>query len=250
MSMIDLPAEKEKLWHSAKADLQSLVPWFRNSDLLLCPACCRPVTYDEMSIEHVLPKQALKKDPVDARTAITQNERSGLTLLCRRQLLYKGKIVSAAGCNSWKGKHFDGFLRDLLTTDLGAAKLTTGHQVAAFSAGYLALFRKFGYQISLSSAGILMRQQFFHPHDFIRAMPLRYQLILGGRGPDQFTDDDKAYWSEPFRISVQSDGATIAIRHMAFLLPLSHDPSKPFARELPYAPSKYKLRLDLRTAFD
>jgi hypothetical protein len=37
---------------------------------------------------------------------------------------------------------------------------------------------------------------------------------------------------------------------MAFLLPLSHDPSKPFARELPYAPSKYKLRLDLRTAFD
>ena len=83
MNMIDLPALKEILWHRMRNDLKLLVPWFADNDLLLCPTCCRPLRFDEFSLEHIIPKQALAYDPSDVRVAIPQNERSGMTLLCQ-----------------------------------------------------------------------------------------------------------------------------------------------------------------------
>jgi hypothetical protein len=97
MSLIDLPAQKEILWHKLRCDLITLVPYFRDKDVLLCPACCRPVRFDDLSVEHILPKQAVALDPMAARQAISQNERSGLTLLCRKPLTIKGKRIVPQG---------------------------------------------------------------------------------------------------------------------------------------------------------
>jgi len=157
MKLIDLPAQKEILWHRMRGDLKSLVPWFADTDLLLCPTCCRPIGFDEFSVEHIVPKQALACDPADVRQAIPQNERSGLTLLCRKPLVIKGKRIPGHGCNSWKGKHYDPSLRDLLSADFQTKQINTRHQISLFSAGYLALVRKFGFQIALSSMGLFSR---------------------------------------------------------------------------------------------
>jgi len=250
MNMIDLPALKEILWHRMRNDLKSLVPWFADNDLLLCPTCCRPLRFDEFSLEHIIPKQALASDPSDVRVAIPQNERSGMTLLCRRHLIIKGKQIPGHGCNSWKGKFYDASLRDLLQADFQTKQINSRHQMALFSAGYLGLFRHFGYQIALLPSGLLMRNQFFHPNSFLRDVPLTCRMMLTGEGLSNFDEATRTYWTEPFKINVDGTSAFIALRNMSFKLPLSRDPTLPLARALPYAPSKYTFRPDLTTAFE
>lgn len=250
MSLIDLPALKEITWHKMRGDLKSLVPYFADNDLLLCPACCRPLSYDEFSVEHIVPRQALALDPPEARANVTQNERAGITLLCRRPLVYKGRRYPGQGCNSWKGKHYDPFLKELIQSNLGSKPLSSRHQVALSSAGYLGLFRKFGYQIALSPAGVLMRNQFFNPNAFLRAFPLNCQIMLGGERLTEFKVEDRSYWSEPFKITINEQTALIGFRSIAFRLPLSRDPRQRFAQILPYAPLKHRFRPDLTTAFE
>ena len=63
-------------------------------------------------------------------------------------------------------------------------------------------------------------------------------------------DDNKTYWDEPFKFTIENDVAFLAVRSVGFGLPLSGDPTKPLARTLLYAPPKYKLRPDLKTVFD
>jgi hypothetical protein len=250
MNMIDLPALKEILWHQMRNDLKSLVPWFADNDLLLCPTCCRPLRFDEFSLEHIIPKQALASDPSDARIAIQQNERSGMTLLCRRPLIIKGKQIPGHGCNSWKGKFYDAFLRDLLRADFQTKQINSRHQMALFSAGYLGLFRHFGYQIALLPSGLLMRNQFFHPNFFLQDVPLACQMMLTGKGLSNYDEATRAYWTEPFKIKVDGTSAFIVLRNMSFKLPLSRDPTLRLARALPYAPSNYTFRADLTTVFE
>ena len=174
-----------------RRDLISLVPWFADNELLLCPACCRPVSYDDISVEHIVQKQALACDPVDVRQSIPQNDRSGLTLLCRKPLVIKGKRIPGDGCNSWKGRHYDAFLRELLSTDFQTRKINTRHQVSLFCAGYLALVRKFGMQITLSAAGLLSRRQFFCPNNFIKDIPVNCQILLAGQPLSEITEDSR-----------------------------------------------------------
>ncbi|WJR66400.1 hypothetical protein QTA58_19605 [Neorhizobium sp. CSC1952] len=250
MKQIDIPAQKEILWHRLRTDLKSLVPRFDNDDLLLCPTCCRPLGFDEFSVEHIVPKQALRCDPANVRQAIPQNERSGLTLLCQKPLVIKGKRVPGHGCNSWKGKHFDPSLRELLGADFQKARINTRHQVSLYSAGYLALFRQFGYQISLSPAGLLSRRQFFFPNTFLPDVPLNCQMILAGERRSEFNEDEKAYWCEPFNIKIDDQTALVVLRNMGFRVPISRDPTQPLARILPYLPSKFKFRPDLTTVFE
>jgi hypothetical protein len=90
-----------------------------------------------------------------------------------------------------------------------------------------------------------MRNQFFSPNVFLKGVPLRHQIILLGRPLAELNDQSKAYWDEPFK-----DVAFLAVRSVSFGLPLSSDPTKPIARLLPYAPSKYRLRPDLKTVFE
>lgn len=249
MNMIDRPALKEILWHQMRSDLKSLVPWFADNDLLLCPTCCRPLRFDEFSLEHIIPKQALASDPSDVRAATPQNERSGMTLLCRKPLVFKGKRIPGHGCNSWKGKYYDAFLHDLLRAHFQTKQINSCHQIALFSAGYLGLFRQFGYQVALSRSGLLMRNQFFHPNSFLRDVPLTCRMILAGEGLSNYDEATRPYWTEPFKIKVDGASAFIALRNMSFKLPLSRDPTLPLVRALSYAPLKYAFRPDLATAF-
>ncbi len=250
MSIIDIPAQKEILWHKMREDLRTLVPWFDNHDLLFCPTCLRPLPYNDFSVEHILPQRALKVDAKSVREVISKNERSGLTLLCSRNLIYKGKTISGTGCNGWKGKHIDRFLQDVVAADFSSRDTVySQHQVALVSAGYLALFRTYGYQVALSEAGLIMRMQFFNTKNFIPIIPSQTQMMLIGEGLGEYSEDHHAYWSEPFKITIDPPFASVVMRHASIRLPISHDPTKPFARVLEYVPSKYRFRVDVRTAF-
>ena len=249
MTDIDLPGVKEMLWYKMHADLKSLVPWFADYELLLCPTCFRPVKFDEFSLEHIIPKQALADDPKDVREAVTRNQRSGLTLLCRRPLILKGKPINGNGCNSWKGHFFDAAARELLNSPPSNIDFTLRHQVSMFAIGYLALFRKYGYRVPLSSSGLLMRKQFFSPNVFLKEIPGRCQMILSAPPLAGFNNQKKAYWDEPFKINIERGAAFVVIRSMSFCLPLSDDPTIPIARILPCVPPRYKFRPDLKTVF-
>jgi hypothetical protein len=158
--------------------------------------------------------------------------------------------VPGSGCNSWKGKHFDPFLRDLLAADFRTQKLNTRHQISLYAAGYLALFRQFGFQVTLSAAGLLSRRQFFLPNTFLKEVPLNCKMVLTGQPMTEFNEERKSYWSEPFNIQVDGSTALIVLRNMSFRVPLSKDPTKPFAKLLRYAPSRLSFRPDLTTIFD
>lgn len=249
--MIDLPALKETLWHQMREDLGNLAPWFRDSELLLCPLCCRALRYDEFSLEHIIPQQALADDPPDVRRAVSKNERSGMTLLCRRPLIYKGKPVPGHGCNGWKGRYYDSFLREFMRP--GASKsegLSVRHQIAVFSVGFLALFRQFGYRTALSKGGLLARSQFFNPNRFLPEMPLSCQMMLTGDSLKAYDISRRTYWSDPFKITVESGFALVVFRSTALRVPLSEDPTVPLARVLAYAPQKHTFRPDFATFFD
>jgi hypothetical protein len=249
MTEVNLPNVKELLWQQMDADLRSFIPHFPNNEIM-CPACLRHVKFGELSLEHIIPQQAVALDPVEVREAITRNQRSGLTLLCKKPLIFKGKQILGSGCNGWKGKYFDRFVRELLNSDAGTIKFSSRHQVSMFAVGYLALFSKFGYRVALSSGGLLMRRQFFAPNAFLNDVPHKYQIILGGQVLTQFDAHNRSYWSDPFNFHIEEDSVCLAIRSMGFFLPLSEDPTIPLARVLRYVPPRYKLRPNLETVFE
>ena len=250
MAEIDLPGLKERLWHTMRDDLVSLVPAFADNNLLLCPTCCRALKYEEFSLEHIIPQQALAEDPVLARAAVPKNERSGMTLLCSRSLVFRNKSIPGHGCNSWKGSHYDRFIREALQPDFLKKQFHSRHHMALVAAGYLGLFRKHGYQIALLPSGLIMRRQFFNPNSFIKEFPIRYQMALTGEARVDYDEDARTYWSEPFKVNAEGDTAYVVMRNFSISLPLSRDPKAPFARALPYAPPQYKFRPDFTTAFD
>ena len=55
MGDVRLPDLKFKLWTMMRDDLVQYVPAFRDADTLLCPLCCRPLKYEQFSVEHILP---------------------------------------------------------------------------------------------------------------------------------------------------------------------------------------------------
>jgi hypothetical protein len=248
-SEIDLPGVKEVLWQQMYADLRSFIPHFPDNEIM-CPACFRHMKFEELSLEHIIPRQAVDCDPIEVREAITRNQRSGLTLLCTKPLVWKGRRIKGNGCNSWKGRYFDGFVRKLLHAHPHTVKLASRHQISIFAIGYLALFAKYGYRISLSSDGLLMRTQFFNPNSFVGDIPMRYKMILAGLPLTELDDHNRTYWSDPFKITIERGAAWLVIRSMSFCLPLSSDPTRPIARALRYAPPKYKFQPNLETAFE
>ncbi len=250
MNMVDKPDLKQILWHQMRGDLKSLVPWFADRELLLCPTCFRPLPFEDFSLEHIIPKQALKRDPLDVRQAISENERSGITLLCRRPLVIKGKRVRGHGCNSWKGKFYDPFVSELIHSSINKNNINSRHQIALFSIGYLGLFREFGYKVAISTDGLRMRNQFFHPNAFLRGIPSNCGMMLMGDALLNYSEDARKYWSVPFKIHFDGIKTYVVLRNICFILPLSRDPAQPVIRTLPYAPSRYVFRPDLTTVFD
>lgn len=229
--------------------MKSLAPWFADCDLLLCPTCLRRIPFEEFSLEHIIPQQALGGDHKTAQEAVTRNQRSCLTLQCSKRLVIKDKLIAEKGCNGWKGKHFDRFIRQILQGRMDRMDVTTRHNVALLAFGYLALFRQYGYRISLSRSGVLMRHQFFNAGVFWKDLPEKCQMLLGGPPLSEFNDNIKSYWHDPFKITIHDAFALVSVRSVVFWLPLSEDPMAPLATLLRYGPPRLRFRPDFTSMF-
>lgn len=247
---IDLPGLKQTLWHNMRQDLTGIVPWFADNGLLLCPTCCRALPYDGFSIEHIIPQQALADDPQEVKTAISKIDRSGITLLCKKTLVFKNKTIHGHGCNSWKGKHYDRYIREALQPNALGKTFHSRHHVALFCATFLGLFRSYGYQVVLAESGRLMRKQFFSPNHILQDLPFGSQMTLFSENTPIFNEDSKQYWKVPFKFHIEHDAAIVVARNFSIRLPLSRDLRLPVARHLNYVPPRYRFRPDLQTAFD
>jgi hypothetical protein len=168
---------REQLWHIMRSDLVRFVPELTGNALLMCCSCGRFLPQDCFDLEHLIPQQALKADPpiVRANPVTPKNVRAGNLLLCKKRLVYRGKIVSNNGCNSWKGRFFDKAISHLVsdnTIDPSNKPVTETHIIAGLVLGYLALVAEFGYVVVLMQSGLLMRRQFFSPKRFAPDMPI------------------------------------------------------------------------------
>jgi hypothetical protein len=243
---------KKKLWHKLRQDLQLYIPQMQHNDLLMCCTCGRFLPYDDFSLEHIIPQQALADDPpeIKANPETTANTRSGNILLCRKPLLIKGRKYNN-GCNSWKGRFYDGRTRELLNWRVfnnQYKNVTNEHMIAALCTAYLAMVLEFGYQVALTPSGMLMRHQFFSPSKFHREMPDRSEMILAAP-PLPYSENYITIWAHPFSFTIERNACVVAFRTMWLIVPISRDPRLPIAQSLVFAPSKYKLRPDFGTVF-
>jgi len=127
---LDIPGLKEILWHKMRNDLMCYIPEVANTDLLMCPTG-RFLPFEQFDIEHVIPQQSLNDDPPEVRAVLPRNERSVTILICKKSLLINGKKLYDNGCNSWKGRFYDQFLRKIFNTSaMKKNKFTSRHHVS------------------------------------------------------------------------------------------------------------------------
>ncbi len=251
MSDLHTASTKDKLWHKMRNDLARFAPEIVQNRLLMCCACGRFLAQEFFDLEHLIPQQSLKLDPaaVQANPNTPKNVRSGNLLLCKKPLLMKGQKVFNNGCNSWKGKFYDKAIAELVSekTLLPSAKITSAHIIGALCLGYLAMVAEFGYAVVLMPSGLLMRRQFFSPHKYLRDLPLRHQIVLGGSRP---TESEHPVWSKPFSFTLSETGCChVGARNFAVNVPLTRNPFLPFATHLRIVPERYKLRPTFKTFF-
>lgn len=172
-----------------REDLVQYVPALEDADTLLCPICCRPLRYEQFSLEYILPQQAVKLDPADVRNAIIKNERSGLTLLCSETLIVGNKSY-AKGCNGWKGRNFDTRISDLLKRGPFSIQFTDMHIIALLVLGYLGLFKQYGYRVALTESSLVVRNQFFNPRRFNNRILLNESFCDSNSFPDNRNDQE------------------------------------------------------------
>lgn len=242
---------KERLWHDMRKDLSNYIPEILEADLLMCCACARFLRYHHFNLEHIVPRQSLADDPAEVKNAVPANIRSGNILLCNKPLMIKGRTTHGSGCNSFKGKYYDGRLREVFNRSVfKTVKFDSRHHISIFVAGYLAMVSHYGYQVALIESGLLLRKQFFSPQKFSNDLPTRFQMVLFGDKPTIREASDIDSWRNPFSFSIERGGCFIVMRGISITLPISRDPNVPIARTLPFAPSKFTLRPDFTTFFD
>lgn len=251
MSDISKASIREVLWHKMHQDLARFAPQILENQLLMCPTCGRFLPPNSFDLEHLVPQQALKQDPIAVKKnpLTSVNIRAKNLLLCKAPLRIKDKVIYKNGCNSWKGRLYDGMLSDLVAGNgLKSEKITQSHIIAALSLAYLAMVAEFGYIVTLMASGRLMREQFFNPRNFHPALPDRCQMLLGGMMPVNFPD--ARLWSNPFSFGFERPGiCTVGIRNIAVMVPITRDPRLPFSKHLQIVPNRYKLRPDFYTEF-
>jgi hypothetical protein len=253
MADIDLPSSKQVLWETMRQDFVALAPEHASSGLLPCCICGRLLPQEHFSIEHILPQQALMEDPPEIKSdpLLTMNRRTRLTLLCKRPLKLKSDIVSPNGCNGWKGRYFDGFLRDIVANAplrKRGGQFSSQHTVAFAIAAYLAMVSEFGYRVVYIESGHLMRRQFFHPHKFLQGYPDSCQMMIAGERYS-YPSAPSSAWATPFTFLFKAGRCIVTMRQTVAFVPLSRDPTWPVASALRIVPSKYLLRPDFRTMF-
>jgi hypothetical protein len=221
----------------------------------MCCTCGRFLSYQDFTLEHIIPQQALADDPVEIKSdpKSSTDARSGVILLCNKRLILKnGRMIYKNGCNSWKGRFYDSCLREILNGNIlkhPYRKPSDRHMIAILCSGYLAMVLEFGYQVVLMASGLLMRQQFFLPFKFHRNLPLRSQMILAAP-PPEYDETNSRIWSHPFSFTIDRGACYVGLRTSAFILPLSRDPRIPISKTVLITPSRYKLRPDFRTVFE
>lgn len=251
MPEIDLPGLKDRLWHNMQQDLARFVPEILERNRLMCCACGRFLPPEDFSIEHIIPQQTVKQDPQEVRSdpATPVNVRSGNILLCTKPLHYKNSRLHNNGCNSWKGKHFDSALTDILTGRIPRyqnKKAQNAHIIGGLAAAYLAMVAEYGYIVALMQSGLVAREQFFNPNRFHKGLMAKSQMILTGQ-PHTAIDD--AVWSRPFQFEFDAQSCLVTVRNFVVYLPISQDPRLPIARHLKYVPQKYTFRPNFATVF-
>lgn len=242
---------KEQLWHRMRADLVHFAPDIAGNQLLMCCACGRFLPQHEFDLEHLIPEQALKDDPVAVKSnpQTPRNIRAGNLLLCKKRLKFRGQTIYANGCNSWKGKYYDKLIAEMLSGKAWTTKrISEGYVIAGLALGYLAMFSEFGYRVTLLPSGLLMRQQYFSPRGFVRNMPMMSQMLLGG-GSFNDAEPEHHIWKKPFSFGFGNLSCQVAMRNFVMQIPISQDPREPIAQHLKIVPSKYKLRPDFTTVF-
>jgi hypothetical protein len=249
---VDLPSTKETLWHSLRADLSQYVPQLRDRHVLMCCCCGRFLPFEDFNLEHIVPKQALAEDDDEVKKHLSINQRSVIILLCNKGLVIKGrKAFYNSGCNSWKGRFYDKRIRSAVNGHIFTPKaITEPHIIALSCMAYLALVKEYGYQIALTQAGVVMREQFFSPFRYIKRMPLMCRVVLGSDKPPSFEEADIDFWRTPFKFDLDESSCVVVFRNFGIRLPLSRDPRTPIARHLAIKPKKYALRPDFSTAFE
>ena len=86
---------KDKLWHTTREDLAHYAPWILESQQLMCCACGRFLQREDFTLEHLIPQQALKRDPTTVRSNpdTSVNVRAGNLLLCKKPLKHNGTMI-------------------------------------------------------------------------------------------------------------------------------------------------------------
>jgi hypothetical protein len=245
---------REMLWHEMRQDLTSFFPEIAQSQLLMCCCCGRFLEQNWFDLEHLIPQQSLKADPivVQSNPDTSKNVRAGNLLLCKKPLTLNGIKVYNNGCNSWKGKHYDKRIRELISGEAfkSDGACTSIRILAALAVAYLAMVAEFGYAIVLTRSGLLMREQFFSPNKYHHDLPARSQLVLRANLP--ILSPDAKMWANPFAFGFERKGAcVVTARNFGVFVPVSRDPREPFAKNLLIVPTKYKpLRPYFKAFFD
>ncbi len=227
-----------------RQDLGRFMPEILSNRLLMCPCCGRLLPQEHFSLEHIVPQQALADDPAEVRKhpSATANIRGGNLLLCTKPLKYKGNTTYEHGCNSWKGKWFDGCIRETLNGKLlhGKQRKTGGHHIIAMlSAGYLAMVQEFGYSVVLMQSGLIMRHQFFQPRKFHPSLPVMCQVLMNS-APMAYNTNNIELWTKPFHFEIDMPARMchVVFKHMIMMLPLSSDPRQLQSKCLLITPAK------------
>lgn len=120
---------------------------------VLCPMCLQPKPMEKLTLEHIIPKRALKHDPDRLKRLHFVNNRSGLTLLC-------------GSCNGLKGTYYDPVTEFLFRFPRPERHQFSDLQILKVRkiSGYLLAFRELGYSYILSKPILdTIRCEFLNP---------------------------------------------------------------------------------------
>ena len=251
MPDIDLPSLKQQLWQKMQNDLAKFVPDVVDRNRLMCCACGRFLPPEHFDVDHMISRRAVKCDPEEVRKnpATPANVRAGTILLCTKPLHYRGARFYSNGCNSWKGKNFDGPLTQIFTGRIAQRRDTHKQNaliVGGLALAYLAMVAEFGYIVTLMRSGLALREQFFNPSKFQEGLGTKCQAIFFG-APHE--DPDDPIWAHPFRFEIDGQSCLVTVRNFTIFLPMSRDPREPIARHLKIVPRSYAFRPNFETWF-
>ena len=149
---IALPDTEARIFFRMSGELARL-GGLAHEHKVLCPFCLTWKSLEQLTLEHIIPKRALKHDPDRLKKLHFLSHRSGLTLLCKQ-------------CNALKGRHYDPIIEYLFRYPRPIKSQFSDAQVLKVRKilGYLAAFRELGYSYVLTNRALeTIRAEFLNP---------------------------------------------------------------------------------------